>query len=247
MNRNRKIRKETKTQRNERLYQKEISRIKRFVKSAEKRGYQFDLSFLPKKPKNVKITTVRKLQAIKPKDLYKHSVYGGAESYGEIISGLKGRKLERKAAAKKAAQTRKRNKNKNNNSNNTNTNPDTHYNPTHNTDFYFKSVISMWYGELSTFANGEAYALLRAWMGSMIRENGIENVAKMLQEGADAGVRLTWETVYKTGNAETYIGDLLDNIPDQGVLYREQVLERVDFMKAMGEALENEEDWEYPL
>lgn len=244
MNRNRKIHKETKTQRNERLYNKEMSRIKRFVKNAEKRGYQFDLSFLPDKPQNIKITSVRKLQKIKPADFYKHGVYGGPESFGEIIPAEEGRKLERKASAKKSQQTRKKNReNRNNKNQNNNTNRD---NYSHNDDFFTNVVISNWYGELETFANGSAYNLLRAWMGSMIRENGRENVAQMLQEGAEAGVRLTWETVYKSGYAKTYMGDLLDHMPDQGVLYKEQVMDRVQFMEALGDALEQSEDWEYP-
>ena len=112
MNTNRKKLKETKTQRNERLYNKEISRIKRFVKNAEKRGYQFDLSFLPEKPKNIKITSVKKLKKITPDVLYSHAVYGGEASSGEIVSGKKGRHLERSLSAKKAAETRTKNKEK---------------------------------------------------------------------------------------------------------------------------------------
>lgn len=108
-------------------------------------------------------------------------------------------------------------------------------------------VISQWYGTLGEFSNGEAYNLLRSWMGNTIRTEGKHNTAVMLQKGAENGHLLTWEVVYRHDNAVLYIGYMLDYLPDEGVLYKEETLDKIEYMKRLGDALEQDEDWEYPL
>lgn len=112
--------------------------------------------------------------------------------------------------------------------------------------FFTRTVITQWYAKLLEFSNGEAYGLLRAWMGGIIRENGKNNTAIMLQNASENGHILTWEVVYKMGKATLYIGYLMDYIPDQGVLYKEKWMDKIEFMKTLGEALEESEDWEFP-
>ena len=114
-------------------------------------------------------------------------------------------------------------------------------------DFFDRVVISNWYGILNQFANGEAYNLLRSWMGNTVRTEGIHDTAEMIQRGAEAGNLLTFETVYKHDNAVLYIGYMLDYLPDEGILYKEETLDRIEYMKRLGDALEQDEDWEYPL
>lgn len=113
--------------------------------------------------------------------------------------------------------------------------------------FFDNVVISQWYGTLGEFSNGEAYNLLRSWMGNTIRTEGKHNTAIMLQDGAENGHLLTWEVVYKHDNAVLYIGYMLDYLPDEGVLYKEETLDKIEYMKRLGDALEQDEDWEYPL
>lgn len=112
--------------------------------------------------------------------------------------------------------------------------------------FFTRIVITQWYAKLLEFSNGEAYGLLRSWMGNTIRTEGKTNTAIMLQDGAENGHILTWENVYKMDNAILYIGYMLDYLPDEGVLYKDEVLDRVEYMKRLGEALEESEDWDYP-
>lgn len=88
-------------------YKKERKRIQNFMRKAEKRGYQFNYE-LPAIPKKITKSSVSKLKKITPKYLYSKSVYGGEATYGEIVSGTKGKQEERKASAKKSAETRKR-------------------------------------------------------------------------------------------------------------------------------------------
>ena len=113
--------------------------------------------------------------------------------------------------------------------------------------FFDRVVITEWYNQLNLNARGEAYGLLRTWMGGLIKEHGEHDVAIMLQKGAEAGNILEWHTVYNADKATLYIGNMIDYLPDEGILYKEQMLDKVEYMKRMGDALEQEEDWEYPF
>ena len=113
--------------------------------------------------------------------------------------------------------------------------------------FFDSVVISNWYGTLEAFSNGEAYGLLRWWMGNTVRRNGKHNTAIMLEDAAQNGHLLTWEVVYKHDYATLYMGYMIDYLPDVGILYKEEMLDKIEYMKRLGDALEQDEDWEYPL
>lgn len=88
-------------------YEKALKNLKRRIKAAEKRGFRFDKSeILPsEKPKRI---TKKRIERIKKLNIYtqKETTYLNDET-GKIVSGKVGQVLERKARAKKAAQTRK--------------------------------------------------------------------------------------------------------------------------------------------
>lgn len=86
-------------------YNKQYTRIKNFIKRAEKRGYTFLKSALPKKLKRPTAKSVEKLASIKPEDLYKKSTY--ITSKGTKVKGTLGRELERSESSKRAAKTRR--------------------------------------------------------------------------------------------------------------------------------------------
>ena len=88
-------------------YKKEIKRIKRFIKRAEKRGYYFNFKE-PRPPKRIRKESVERLKKITPEKLYASATYRGLYSDFRELSGLEARKKERSASAKKAAETRKR-------------------------------------------------------------------------------------------------------------------------------------------
>lgn len=88
-------------------YKREIKRIKRFIKRAEKRGYSFNFKE-PQPPKRVRKESVERLKKITPEKLYASAMYRGLFSDFRELSGLEARKKERSASAKKAAETRKR-------------------------------------------------------------------------------------------------------------------------------------------
>lgn len=90
----------------ERQAKQHIRRIKRFIRSAESRGYTFPDSVVPKLPKRVTEATIRRLDKIRPDYLYKKAVYTSPE--GVKVKGTKRRTQERSEQAKKAAETRRR-------------------------------------------------------------------------------------------------------------------------------------------
>ena len=88
-------------------YEKAIKNLKRRIKAAEKRGFRFDKSeILPtEKPRRI---TKKRIESIKKLNIYlqKGTTYLNDET-GKVVTGKVGQSIERKARAKKAAQTRK--------------------------------------------------------------------------------------------------------------------------------------------
>lgn len=91
-------------------YAKERNRLRSFVRRAEKRGYSFPDTIIPSIPKRKTEASIRKLKKLTKDVLYSKATYGGEVTFGEIVSGKEGLKLERKLRAKKASETRKANK-----------------------------------------------------------------------------------------------------------------------------------------
>lgn len=91
-------------------YAKERNRIKSFVRRAEKRGYIFPESIVPSIPKRKTEASIRKLKKLTKEVLYSKASYVGEATFGEIVSGKEGLKLERHLRAKRSAETRKKKK-----------------------------------------------------------------------------------------------------------------------------------------
>jgi hypothetical protein len=94
---------------NQMAFKKELKRIKRFVRNARKRGYEFDDNVLPKQPKRVTRKKLEEIKNIKPSNLYDKAVYRDEISQ-EIFTGQQGRRIERYRASLKAKKTREKNK-----------------------------------------------------------------------------------------------------------------------------------------
>lgn len=90
----------------EQAYNKEVNRINRFIKAAQKRGFLFNQKILPPRPKKITQASVSRLKKITPDVLYKKATYM-TEDY-KFLSGEEGRKRERQLAAEKGAKKRPR-------------------------------------------------------------------------------------------------------------------------------------------
>lgn len=127
-------------------------------------------------------------------------------------------------------------------SNEPNYHPTTNYNE--DEDFYERVVISNWYGTLYSFEGGVGVDMLKAWADQIRRDNGDKAFVEMISTGMEKGVMLTWETVYHLEKMREYIAEMMDFIPDQGVLYKDQLMDKFQFMSELTDYFETTEEWE---
>ena len=215
-------------------YNKELKRIKQFIRRAEKRGYQFEDNIIPKKPKKISQGSVRKLKKINPDYLYKKSVYGGEATQGEIVTGLAGRKAERKLLAKHASYTRKINKSVAKDIQTSAFTPP--YKVSEDGSFYDNVTISGFRYHVKQF-NERASEMLLSWLDRLLSTHDKHDVAVMLNEGAENGNIVNYQIVYSRDRLIEYMSNMLDYLPDEGELFKEQFME----------AMEYEEDYSEPV
>lgn len=85
---------------NQAAFSKQQQRIRRFIKSAEKRGYSFPANVVPERPARVTKRDIARITAIKPETLYEQATY---VYDGSTFTGTEGRMIERSLAAQKGA------------------------------------------------------------------------------------------------------------------------------------------------
>lgn len=92
---------------NQRDYRKEVKRLKRFMKNAEKRGFFWQTDELPLSiPKRVTQKSLKEIKRLTPERMYAKGRYIIPQT-GETISGTRGRELERKMASQKSSYSAK--------------------------------------------------------------------------------------------------------------------------------------------
>lgn len=220
----------------ERDYYKQVKRIKQFISRAEKRGFHFNENVLPKRPSRITQASVRKLAKLTPEKLYQKAEYAGSVTYGEVVSGVKGARLERSLRAKKGAETRKYKllEPKQEPTNTTGFIPPE--NISEDTSFFDAVVISGFKSHVRQF-NEHASNLLLSWLDRILATNDAHDVATMLNDGAEAGLIVTYQIVYSQDKLTQYMSEMLDYLPEAGELFK------ADMMDAM----EEEEDYSSPL
>lgn len=220
----------------ERAYSKQVRRIKQFISRAEKRGFHFNENVLPKRPSRITQASVRKLAKLTPDKLYEKAEYAGTLSYGEIVPSIEGLKLERSARAKKGAETKKY-KLSHPTQEPTNTKgfipPE---NISEDTSFFDAVVISGFKAHVRQF-NEHASNLLLSWLDKILATNDVHDVATMLNDGAEAGLIVTYQIVYSQDKLTQYMSEMLDYLPEAGELFKAEMMD----------AMEEEEDYSSPL
>lgn len=220
----------------ERAYSKQVKRIKQFMRRAEKRGYQFSENALPQRPKRVTQASVRKLAKLTPEKLYQKAVYGSSATYGEIVPATEGVKLERSLRAKKAAETRKYRLS------------EPVQEPTNTPGFvppenisedetFFDAVVITGFKAHVRQFNEHASNLLLSWLDRILATNDAHDVAKMLNDGAEAGLIVTYQIVYSQDKLTQYMSEMLEYLPEAGPLFKAEMMD----------AMEEEEDFTNPL
>lgn len=91
---------------NQQEWNRQVNRIKNFIRNAQKRGFRFDDSLIPTKSKVITKKRLQEIKSLTPQKLYREATYIDPFT-GIIMSGIERRTQERKIAARKAAETRK--------------------------------------------------------------------------------------------------------------------------------------------
>ena len=185
-------------------YNEKVSRIRRRIQAAEKRGFTFDqkrIESILKKPQKVTAGSLRKLNKLGRENLYKYSKYAGSLSASDKpVSGTKGRQFERRAAATKAAETRKQ-------KDRVNRDP----------GFFADNVINNYKDELNktyTSTKGrEIVGIMMNWLNEIIAEHGKYNTAVMLNDGAANGWLFTPDVAYTEEKRNQYMAEMLNYLP----------------------------------
>lgn len=227
-------RKPSKKQNIDLQYNKVRAKILKRFRSLEKRGYNIEIT-IPKIPKTKTEASIRNLEKLTLDRLYKRSTYHGFASYGEEVSGLKGRQLEQKQRAEKAKQTRKQKKFK----------EKTKRRETFDESFFDRNAINVWYAQVRACIKGRFANSLLQWMDKLIADNGEHNVAKMLYDGEAAGIIFTFDVAYDEKSFNQYTSELIKYLPDQGELYAEQMEEYKKELVRWSDLAEQEEEFFY--
>ena len=185
-------------------YNEKVSRIRSRIRAAEKRGFTFDqkrIESILKKPQKVTGGSLRKLNKLSRENLYNYSKYAGPLSASDKpVSGTKGRQFERKAAAAKAAETRKQ-------KDRVNRDP----------GFFADNVINQFKDNIrSSYTSDkgrQVQDVLFSWLDGIINKYGKYDTAVMLNDGAADGVIFTPDVAYTEEKRNQYMADMLNYLP----------------------------------
>lgn len=217
-------------------YRKERKRVNQFLNRAMERGYIFP-ERLFHEHKNINKRAVESLKKLTTKELYKKAQYSGwyVPEGKEVVSGEEGRKLERKAAAQKAKETRERKK---------------HDTELPKDDFFARNVVQRYIESIKKFpvitrkgAGESGVDLLVSWVNQMVKENGWWSTSEMIKKAEEDGVLLSYKVVGYFDITAEYISQMINYLPESGVQYKDEVISRLDYIKAVAGKFEDIEDW----
>lgn len=215
---------------------KQRNRINKIMRRAMARGYAVE-PMLKETPKRLTKKTIENLKKITPEEVYKKAWYFGEYAPTEEgVSGLEGRRLERQAAAQKAKESRKKKH-------------DTEL-PSQD-DMFARTVVQNYISRIEQFPviirkgepMGGARSLLLSWVNQMIKDNGYWGTSEMILNAESNGVLLTYKVLNYFEIAVQYIGMMITYLPEYGIQYGEEVMDRLDYIKAVSEKFEDLEDW----
>lgn len=102
--------------------------------------------------------------------------------------------------------------------------------------FFDAVVISGFRNHVRQF-NERASNLLLSWLDKILASNDVHDVATMLNDGAEAGLIVTYQIVYSQDKLTQYMSEMLNYLPEAGPLFKAEIMD----------ALEEEEDYSSPL
>ena len=191
-------------------YRKQRRRIQNLISSYRRKGY--DVQFeIPAIPKRITEASIRRLRNITPKTV-QAKTFGIDVETGEQISYYRGQQ-QRRAMARRIKKTFS-------------------VSPMP-VPSMSNVIINSFRDQISQYPPS-AFLLVSRWLDAQIATNGAEEVAKMLQKGADEDLWLTPKEAYKDENIKMMINGMMDFIGFDA-------LEKREFMESIDDEYSN---WE---
>lgn len=95
------------------------------------------------------------------------------------------------------------------------------------TSFFVDSVINSWLDEIHYFP-AMAEPILKRWYDELLTRYTKEDIATMLEDGARAGVVLTYEIAYDGEKLAMYMSDMLDFYPEMTAWEKADLMEQFE-------------------
>lgn len=98
-------------------------------------------------------------------------------------------------------------------------------------DFFSSAVIKQFSDMIKQFPR-HAEPLLQGWLDQLIKSQGKEAVATMLQKGAAEGHVVNREIAYSMDKIQSYISDMLNYLPEMTDWYKAEIMEQFETFDA---------------
>lgn len=209
-------------------YRKERRRIQNAINRLEKQGYVLPKDLLPSIPKKVTQASINRLKKITSESIYKKSKKLDFET-GEITPGIVARDKARSQRAKEAARRRSFKQEY--------ASPQFYTEPPQYTTFPSGAdiIINNFRSDVIGRFPESAGPILNRWLDDLLAQQDKEDVANMLETAAANGVVIDYKVAYNTEALMGAIADFMDYLDTTS-----------GFKQDLMDALEFEEDWEFP-
>lgn len=209
-------------------YRKERRRIQSAMNRLEKQGYVLPEDLLPSIPKKVTQASINRLKKITSESIYKKSKKLDFET-GEITPGIVARDKARSQRAKEAARRRSFKQEY--------VSPQVYTEPPQYTTFPSGAdiIINNFRSDVIGRFPESAGPILNRWLDGLLAQQDKEDVANMLETAAANGVVIDYKVAYNTEALMGAIADFMDYLDTTS-----------GFKQDLMDALEFEEDWEFP-
>lgn len=209
-------------------YRKERRRIQNAINRLEKQGYVLPKDLLPSIPKKVTQASINRLKKITSESIYKKSKKLDFET-GEITPGIVARDKARSQRAKEAARRRSFKQEY--------ASPQFYTEPPQYTTFPSGAdiIINNFRSDVIGRFPESAGPILNRWLDDLLAQQDKEDVANMLETAVANGVVIDYKVAYNTEALMGAIADFMDYLDTTS-----------GFKQDLMDALEFEEDWEFP-
>lgn len=193
-------------------YQHQQKRLKNAQRKLEKQGFMFDNSnIIPEKPARLTKKFVQQLQQIKPKQLAKSAEYLNPFT-GELLTGQEAVNFAKQRSTVTPVKFYgKRSQNQQ-----------------QSLPSEADMVISNYRAEIRNFP-AQAEPLLTRWLDELISLKGKDEVATMLQDGAEHGYIVNYKIAYSSTQLFQYMSAMVDYLPSPQSFGVDKLMDELEY------------------